>query len=75
MVPKSAVKRGQAITRFYTKEEFAQLRKDYSKFRRLLDKVCDGNCEGCHFSIPYLGCEILDYFDPLKNLKGASDVN
>ena len=73
MVPEIAVKRGPGVTYFYTKEEFSQPRKDYSKFRKLLDKVCGGNCEACHFAILYNGCEILNYFDPLKNLKGGSD--
>lgn len=73
MVPEIQVQRGQGVTRFYTKEEFAQLRKDYGKFRKLLDKICGGDCEDCHFSLPYVGCEILEFFDPLKNVKGVTN--
>lgn len=71
MVPEIAVKRGQGVTRFYTKEEFAQLRKDFSKFRKQLDKICGGDCEDCHFLLPYVGCEILEFFNPLKNIRGT----
>lgn len=65
------VKRGDGQTIFYDEEDYKKSKNSFKRLKKYLQNICQNDCEGCKYCIPYKGCDILLHFDPQLNLKGT----